>query len=140
MSTRLCALCNRFLSDWRPGKASSPHHSSPSKFLQVADEGCYICRSITNSYQWRDISSLCSEGFPFDFTVSLETYYYKGSRLTLQVKATCLIVDSPKLRQAIEDLDEIREKLLPKLRSTLSLGSISFSFYFHLRSVTNGKL
>ncbi|KAK3496066.1 heterokaryon incompatibility protein-domain-containing protein [Neurospora crassa] len=138
MSTHLCAVCNRFVPHWQPKgfKWGSPHHSSLPNLLQAADEGCYICQSITKSCHWRDISYLTFKGFPFDFTVSLGTNY-NGSHLTLTVEATCLTDDSPKLRQALEALDEIREKWLPKLGSMLMLGSISFSFHFHLRPIAN---
>ncbi|KAL0468604.1 heterokaryon incompatibility protein domain-containing protein, partial [Neurospora intermedia] len=47
------------------------------------------------------------------------------------IVATCLTGDSPKLRQAVEGLNEIREKWLPKLQDKV----VDFVLSFHVRPV-----
>lgn len=51
MSTRLCAVCNGIFTgllviNWR-----MPHHQSVASFRRSAEEGCYICRSVSVKLQ-----------------------------------------------------------------------------------------
>lgn len=70
MSERLCAVCNRMFTNvtLRPWGTKNPHHSTIADLLQAANEGCYICRSVTKRYQWSDITIVSSKGFLFTFS------------------------------------------------------------------------
>ncbi|EAA35813.2 hypothetical protein NCU07502 [Neurospora crassa OR74A] len=51
MSTRLCAVCNGNFTGLLVINRRIPHHQSVAGFRRSAEEGCYICRSVSVKLQ-----------------------------------------------------------------------------------------
>lgn len=145
MSKRLCATCNRIFTDTdftREGRA--PHHSNLDDLHQAAASGCYICRWITTSRQWSDLSYLNSHGFPIRFGVS-----FYADRLSDELTLGLLVVEAAydipdedsRLRfdQTIADLNEMKEKWMPQTVALMIENKYCFRFNFHLRAIEEGE-
>ena len=57
MSATLCAICTGIFASGHILEQEQPHHGSPDDFLGAARNGCYICRSVTNSPGWKSVTA-----------------------------------------------------------------------------------
>lgn len=53
----LCAICTDIFTGEQRLNHELPHHQDPHAFLHAAKDGCYICRIITTSGDWKFIAT-----------------------------------------------------------------------------------
>ena len=58
MSSRLCSICNGIFNRRQVLRKEFPHHQKPDDFIIAAKEGCYICKTITTSHDWKMVSAI----------------------------------------------------------------------------------